>query len=418
MKQVNFLLERVRSYRDSNKFLYAAALMLFFWSIFDGILSYVTPLIITGDGYSTTAMGLIYGSSSISGAVFDLVLVRILKNTHFRRLYLVMFMISFIYPLILWNAKTLPLYLVVMAVWGIYYDLKNFGTYDFIGRNSPEEEHSSSFGVINFFRIMGYLTAPLIAGLVVSDLIDPKPIYLAIFFLSVSFMLFIFLAFSSKNEPRLIESQTERGLERRSFKEELILMKKIGLILLPVLFFTLFTNLTDAFFWTVGPLYSHDVHIFDNFEGLLMTMYLLPSLIAYWFVGRVTRKYGKKRTAFFSLFLGSLTLTLLWFEPSPLSVFGIVFVASFLSSWAWPAIDGAYADYLSETESFDKEIASLSDIFINLGWVFGPPLAGFLADITGIEKSFALLGFGGIIVSIWAHLRAPKKIEIEKKLGI
>ena len=71
--------------------LYAGGLMIFFWALFDGIVSYISPLLITHGGYSKTALGFLLGSSSVAGALFDYLLSRYLKNPHYRGVYLMMF---------------------------------------------------------------------------------------------------------------------------------------------------------------------------------------------------------------------------------------------------------------------------------------------------------------------------------------
>ena len=66
---------------------------MLFWALFDGLVSFVTPILITEKLGSRTEMGLILGSSSIAGALCDIFLSKVLRNTHFRRMYLFMFMI-------------------------------------------------------------------------------------------------------------------------------------------------------------------------------------------------------------------------------------------------------------------------------------------------------------------------------------
>src|SRR5260221_13134119 len=93
------LFQKIKSHQRS---LYVACLMLFFWTLFDGTVSYVTPLKISQAGFSDTTLGLIIGFSSVAGGVFDFLISKFLTNTHFRRLDLLMFALCFAYPLILW----------------------------------------------------------------------------------------------------------------------------------------------------------------------------------------------------------------------------------------------------------------------------------------------------------------------------
>ncbi|MCX6779347.1 MAG: hypothetical protein NTU97_03900, partial [Candidatus Magasanikbacteria bacterium] len=67
------------------------SIMGFFWTIFDGMLSFAAPIVMTRSGLTESTMGLILGSSSVAGIIFDFCLCRVLKNTSFRRMFLFMF---------------------------------------------------------------------------------------------------------------------------------------------------------------------------------------------------------------------------------------------------------------------------------------------------------------------------------------
>ena len=162
-------------FTSKNRSLYFVSCMLFFWALNDGIVTYITPLIIAQRGFSETTLGIIIGSSSIAGAIFDFFLSRYLRNTHFRRVYFFMFMLSACMPLLLFKATTTIMFLIAMALWGFYYDLQNFGNFDFVGRKSAKEEHSSHFGVITLFKAIGYMLAPIITSLLIGSFIDTKP---------------------------------------------------------------------------------------------------------------------------------------------------------------------------------------------------------------------------------------------------
>lgn len=200
-----------------HKSLLAVCFMLFFWTLFDGTVSYISPIAINHAGYSDTVLGIILGSSSIAGAVFDFLLSKYLRNSSFRRVYLLMFVLCSLFPVILWNAKIIWMFLLAMGVWGLYYDLVSFGTFDFVGRMFREEEHSSSFGIISVFKEFGYTLAPLIAGLTLGALliVDWKPIFLMYIFLFISILFFFILFYTTRGKteelisPPIIKSQIQ-----------------------------------------------------------------------------------------------------------------------------------------------------------------------------------------------------------------
>lgn len=383
-----------------HKPLYAFSLMLFFWSIFDGVISYITPLVITGEGMSKSAMGLIYASSSIFGAIFDLVLSRYLKNAHFRRLFLLMFVVCMVYPLILWQSKSVIMYLLAMATWGLYYDLVDFGTFDFVGRKMANIEHASSFGVIDVFRALGHLVAPVLAGVVIIKLVTFQAYAISWFFLILAAIVFVVLLFLIKRHKyEYIKVKYKRNL---SLLSEFDLWKKITLLLLPVLFINVMVFVQDAFFWTIGPLFSEEFANIHPLNGMFMAGYTLPALFVGWFVGGLITRFGKKRTTYVSFLLGSLILvSFILVKTNPILLFVAVLISSAFTSITATTVKGMFVDQITKTPSYESEIEAVSDVSVNLGYVIGPATAGFLADKLGNMESFSVLGIVGVIFTLY-----------------
>lgn len=395
----------------SEKLLYILSFMLFFFTVFDGVLGYLVPIVVTQSGMTKTEMGFIFGSSSLFGGIFDFLLSKYLGNTHFRRIYLFMFGLCFVYPLILWNAKGVWLFLIAMAVWGLYFDLENFGNFDFVGRGTNEDGHASHFGIITVFKSLGYLVAPLIAGLLIGEVtVGWKPYVFSLVMIGIAFLFFIMLLTIGKRRV----SRDEREIIKRKINviRELTIWKGIGKILLPVLALTVSLNILDAFFWTIGPLLAESYGNLHPFNGLFMTVYELPPLLIGWFVGGITGRFGKKRTAFFSFLLGSLILLMIPYVSNAIGILIVVFAASSFYGFSLPSINGAYGDYIGESTTFEKEIEGLEDFATNVGYVIGPIMAGFFADRFGNIPAFAVLGVVGIIISGILLKITPRSIRV------
>jgi MFS family permease len=389
--------------------LFIFALMVLFIAVFDGIVSYITPIILTESGLTKTVMGLIISSSSIFGGVFDFLLCRLFTKVHFRRIFLLMFAICFIYPFILWKADNIFLFLVAMALWGLYFDLINFGNFDFVSRYR-NNEHSSSFGIIRVFQNTGYVTAPLLAGLIISEKIDWSIYGLGLAVISVAFLFYIALLVLSRKKR--LSYKNEHFEKKANLTREIYLWKKIGKMILPLLILTSMITLGESFFWTIGPLLSENIS-FVHFNGLFLTAFTLPPLLTGWFVGRFTVRIGKKRTAYLSFMAGSLILAAVYLTSNPYALILIIFLSSFFMSLAWPSINGAYADYISESPKVEKEIEAVEDFFTNIGFVIGPVTAGYLADTFGNIQTFAIFGISGAIIAFILMLFTPKKIKIK-----
>ncbi|HLD31753.1 MAG TPA: MFS transporter [Patescibacteria group bacterium] len=394
-------------------FIYVFSFMVFFWTIFDSIMQYVTPLIIEERGFSNSMIGLILGSSSIAGAIFDFLICKIFKNTNFKKTFLVMFVICAIYPLLLWQAKTIWFFIFVMAVWGLYFDLYGFGTFNFIGRYTKKTEHAPSFGLVQTFRALGGILAPFIVGLLIVDQVNQRSVSSGWIFLAMGFIFFTLLIYlirkNHSTETELI--QTPR---RKNLFIEFHLWRKLGKLMMPVLCLTFYLFFIEAFFWTLAPLYAETTNL-GQFGGMFLAAFSLPALIVGWFVGTLTKRFGKKKTALAGLLVGSLILSFFVYSPNSVVSIFVVFLSSLFISMALPAINAAYADYISEATQVEGEIESLEDFAFNIGYVLGPITAGILADLCGMKGAFSILGIFGAILAIVLLVVTPKSIIIKTK---
>lgn len=390
--------------------IYLLGLLMFFWSTFDGILAYLSPIIITDHGFSKTYMGFIIGSSSVFGAIFDTIAIRILPSTHYRRVFMIMFTLCLIYPFVLFNANTIVIYIIAMAIWGVFYDLKNFGLFDFIARNTPEEEHSSSFGVVQVLSSMGYLLAPIIAGAVVIETITWQPFSYSLVFLGCAFVCFLILI-SNK-----FTGQSQQPVAHRKNIFNIRAWFSLDRVIFPVLLMTFVLYLIDAFFWTIGPLFAETFNLPGQRGELILSAYTFPGLIVGWLVSFATKRFGKKKTAFTSLFFGSLLLSILVFAKDYYVALVLVFISSVFLSLALPAVNGVYADLIQENSKYEEEIEVLTDFYTNLGYILGPMAAGFMADVFGNAASISGVGIFGVLVALLLIKITPRHIELRKNV--
>ncbi|HBB03214.1 MAG: hypothetical protein US89_C0006G0024 [Candidatus Peregrinibacteria bacterium GW2011_GWF2_38_29] len=419
MSSLKHLYVQLKQYKESHKPLYFLSAMVFFWTIFDCILSYAVPLILTEHGFSATQMGFILGSSSIAGAAFDFLMCRFVKTVNFRRVFMFMFAISAIFPLILWQAKTIPIYILAMLVWGIYYDLYNFGLFDFVSCYTEKKEHAASFGIVQVFAYLAEIIAPLVASLLIVEYVDFKTFAGSAIFLFVGFLFLILLMIITRKK-KLVDVKCEDGYcavkELPNSASQFKLWKKIGGYVFPALFLTFFLYTVDAFFWTIGPIYSEGLGL-DGFNGLLLAAYALPFILVGFFVSKLTSRCGKLKVAYISFLIGAILLSCfaLISAINPVLTIGLTFFVSMTIAISYPSLNGSYADYISEFPAIEKDVEGLEDFFTNIGYVIGPILSGFLADTLGIEKAFSAIGVVGVIFALAFIKSALRKKKLNEK---
>ena len=371
---------------------YVFGALLLFFALYDGIISYLLPLVVTEHAISKTMLGMIFATAAVSGAFFDFAIYRIFKNAFYRRLFFAMFAAAAAYIFIIWSAELILLYFAAMAIWGFYYDLKSFGTLDFVSRYSEKKEISGNFGIIQSFQAVGYLLAPLIAGFLIIDIVDWQPFAAAVVFLVISALFFALLLVKAHGMKQHIPQHEK---PRRGFAGELAGWKRAGSAMLPILFLGAFATVIDSFFMAIGPLLAESMPI-EPFDGIFMFAYYLPPLFMGGLVGLVASRFGEKNTALFGLLIGAALLSLISFFSSPLAVVFIVFASACFTSMLLPIVQGTYARLIRKSPSQKKEIQELGDFASNFGYIIGPVAAGMIADALGNAAAFSVLGIAGI----------------------
>ncbi len=407
MPTLHHLVRHVRHYGESHRLLYLFGLCIFFLIVFDGIVAYMLPVLMDRRGFPTSTIGLVISVSSIVGALFDFLLARFLRAVNLRRLFLFLFLLCATYSAIVSYASTISMFLVVMALWGIYFDLYVFGTFDFVARYTKPSEHASSFGLIQACASMGGLVAPLLATS--AFLIDGggRQFFVAWGALAASALCFVAVSTRLKSTPEIAKRIKGR---QKTVMHELYLWRRIGALIKSPLVLTLTLHLFNGLFWTLAPLYPGNELPF--FNAALLVAYGLPALLVGWFVGPITHHLGKKRTAFGSVMVGSLILSLISSIQNPTAIILCVFLASSFFGLAWPSISGAYADYIAETPNREEEIEGVQDFFGNGGYIIGPIAAGFLADAVGIPMTFTLFGIAGALIGAALLMIGKQSITI------
>jgi len=263
------------------------------------------------------------------------------------------------------------------------------------------------------FKSTGNIIAPLIVSLFVVNMVDWRPFAFGSFSILLAFLAFLILIFVI-SRGNIIENKPSEQIKQRNVLIEFHLWEKLGKLLRPILIIAFYYNMIDAFFWTLIPIYAESSN-FQQFGGLFLAAYSLPALITGWFIGSITEKFGKKKTAYASLFTGPLILLSFFFIKNPVVLVISVFLASCFIKMTHPVINSSIADYVSDAPLMEMEIESLEDFALNIGYIFGPISAGVLADLFGIQNAFGILGLIGAVLAALLLIFGPKHIIINPK---
>ncbi|MBU2566240.1 MFS transporter [Patescibacteria group bacterium] len=388
--------ERLRIYGTNHRLLFSLAFLFFFFSIYEGISSYVTPLIMSQSGLNYTITGLIIGSLSVFGAVFDLVLIKFVTDTTFRRLYLLLFAVALAFPLVLWQSKHIWMFVLAMVLWGLYYDLRNFGAMDVVGRCTPEKEHASSFGVISIFKAAGSMLAPLLIGGLVAEGVTKTSLYAPYLALFAAMAMFIVVNVLVRQKKVCRQYMPSPKITKGS---KCISWLNLSKILYPGLIASLLIALLDGSLWSLGSVVSESLESLGVYRGLFLTVNYLPGLFMGWFVGSLTLHYGKLNVAVYSLLVSfGFLATIYLLQSENVLLLIMMFISGCAQALVYPSVDGWFADAISQNGKMEKDTQALSDFISNLGYIIAPIFVGLLIDFFGPVQSFSIVGIVGVVL--------------------
>ncbi|OGD54120.1 hypothetical protein A3J78_02475 [Candidatus Beckwithbacteria bacterium RBG_13_35_6] len=371
-------------------------MVILFWSIADGIASFALPIYMEQSLKNLSLVGLIFGCSSVFGLITAFILGSEQKGKTFKPYFYLSAFLAIGCFLLATIAKSWQGFLIIMILWGIYYESMNFCWIDFLGRFSRKWEHANVSGVLEMFSFLGYLLAPLITGFIV--LIDRVPMTTSIFFMLIALLTFL-IWFGKK---RVDQDPPVRKLKLgQEFKLWYKVAKKGFWVLLAMLLYTIFWC---SLIWSMGPIML--INQFGPKSAYIMSCFLIPGVFLQGYTGHLADKKGKRKFLILGLILAGLFMSL--FSLSNNFVYKIIMaLASAVGvAFVWPAADGLFADLVDRYKEEEEEVAGIRGVAHNLGYIIGPILAGLLGSLLGLPATFFLYGiflvFSAVIMKfIW-----------------
>jgi MFS family permease len=386
------------------------SILIFLIYFADGIMSYVSPVIIEAHVSSTLIMGMIIATSSVIGLVCDMVFPFVFKAKQNNFFLTGTVIIALLFPLsYLVFPKILPTFFLGMAIWGIYFEFLIFSNFLFIHAFIRREHHAFAWGLIGVFRSIGMLVSPAIASLLL-HLHPTYPLYTALMLLVsalLGLVLFERLYPTGKSDiVKPIVAKTYGFLhELRTWP---ILVRKIWTIY--ALMFMLY--LLESTFFTVGVLLSEEMTRTSVWGYGLIAAYLLPALLTGLAVERITLRFGKKRTAFFCGLVGGIFLTLTYRISEPGVLVFSILVSSMFTSLSLPALLGTIQDYVERLDKYGGDMVGLQNSAGSLAYIIGPVVASAIAISVGNRQTLGVMGVLLGAVSLCGFLFTPRKIRL------
>lgn len=179
----------------------------------------------------------------------------------------------------------------------------------------------------------------------------------------------------------------------------------------------LLTNLFIAFLGIglvipVLPTIMNELNISGKVVGFLTAAFALTQLIVSPFAGKAVDKYGRKIMIVLGLFVFGFSEFLFGLGKTIEVLFLSRILGGVSAAFIMPAVTAFIAD-ITNLETRPKALGYMSAA-ISTGFIIGPGIGGFLADI-GTRVPFYTAGFLGVIAGILSLvlLTEPKRQEVE-----
>lgn len=386
------------------------SLVLFFIFLADAVLSSWVPGLVEGYFKSPVIMGFILSFSSIIGFGADLIFPQIFKSVNFKKLLLLSVISSLVFSLSLLLSTSFPIVLVFllsMAIWGIYYEIVGFANHQFVAESVPVRMHTSTWAFIGVFKNLAYFIGPLLAGFLVIQN-NRMPVYFALIFALISFLV---LLVSKRNYDKKISVD----IEKVSFICELehwgILIKKIW----PILIVGVVLGIIDAVFWTTGAVYTEELAKVSVWGRWFLPMYTLPSLFVGFIIAKKGMVSGKKKAALRFFLLSGVFLALMGVFNNLFWELLVVFCSSLALAITYPLVEGVYSDIIDRMGRQRKHLIGLCASTTSISYIVGPIVAGIVSSKVGSAMTFVYLGYSVIFISLLLMIATPKKLKLPQK---
>jgi len=383
-------------------------IIMLFIALGDAVMAYFTPIFLTNNLASPLAMGLIMSAASIVGVMANVVFGSQLRGKKFSFFFVWTIVAALFFVLcFIFLPSTVPVFLLAMGAWGIYYALIMFSTYHFVEAYTQREQHAMAWGILSIFKALAYTIGPFVAS-VLFDNNPTFPLYGALgFYLLGALVLFIFMQTKKERHRSTPPVETKHYNVLHELKIWHVLIGRVWHLFL----FVFSLSLVDATFWTVGTLLSEQTAN-PNEHGLVLVLYGLPSLFMGIFAGRIGRLWGKKRVAFVCGIAAGIFLMFAGTASSTEILLLFIFTASTFLAIAWPEIYAVFEDYVCRLGRTGNDFIGLQSSAIGLSAIIGPTLAGGIATVAGNQATFSVIGLILLSVSIFTLIIVPRKIRL------
>lgn len=392
--------------------LYGAPLFLLYLA--DGILSYIYPVVVEESLGSNTLLGLVMAFSSLVGLACDILIPLLFPKWGWRPLFMAAVASALVFPFAIQVSAELGLvvfFLVASGIWGIYYEFILFSQQEFVSSEGEHGNYSKTWGLIYLLGQLSRLAAPLIGAYLIIDPSTPNLVPVSIIQIAALLSAFAFLRKRGRKHKAAKDRESLPLMS--NLRRELHYWRLLSRRIYPVIANSFVGASIDAMFWTTGALFGAELFSADpTWDWLLMFLYSLALLLGLLTLTRVEIKTGKKLIANLFLLSSGLLFAVTGFLTNPYTILGVLFCASLLLSVCGPLNDAVFSDLIARLGKKRTHLLGLTRLSSTISYIFAPLLVGWLADTTGYQTTFSILGIAAATFGALLLLLTPEKLKL------
>jgi MFS family permease len=385
--------------------------VVFFLYLGDAIISDWVPAYMQTTLGGSLVMGLMMSFSSLAGLAADLVFPQLFRKVSERRM--VMLAISSVLMtagIFLWTTHFpyAALFLLGMGIWGLYYEFLNFGLSSYVAKNAPMTARSGVWSIIGVVGSIAYCVGPLIGNMLLVWKGNLAIIAVYGGMALVAYTVWLIIGVRTKKDTAMDDKEMS-GFDLR---EEMGYWKTLFVHVWPILLVSYLLGVLDATFWTTGVVLSDTLLKQGWLGGLFLSAYTLPAIFIGFLVARLGIYKRKKKLAELFLLLAGLLMAGLGVISSTLGMVLMALLIGAMTSVAWPLSNAVYSDILARMGKEQKHLMGMSSSMVNLSYITGPVIAGFLANEIGEQKTMMWMGLFVSLIAIVLLFVTPKKLKL------
>lgn len=295
-------------------------------------------------------------------------------------------------------ANNFVVFFGLSIIFGVANALLNPTSKAYVMDLAPKGYSSEYFGFLFSFIYLGASIGPLIAGILLGNVLSPdlNLVALVVFVSGVLSLLIFFMIKESVKNKRPLSLGLRDIIIRdklfiRAFKD-FKMLKEIGLLVILV---TFLVSIVDGITWTFEPLYYEELSLNPLLGGAIMFLFTLPLVLFQIPAGYLADKHGKFKILVIGMLIAGLSLIAFGLDGGAYYLMIAAFFTAFGVALAWPALSGIVTDYSAMGSRGD--ISGVWTTFMDIPNIVAPLLGGAIVALSG-SYGTVFLGMGALIL--------------------